>query len=652
MANIKVEKLFRTFLDRRQLTDSATGKGSQKQITDLWKKLFLSVRNIRKENMSMQNHSKLFAQIKDYLNKFGYEKNLHIILSKYWIELVQKIAYIQGDTIRKLLFIGAQRESDKIIKEEKNNFETSKSVLTVTTEREEEINEKTIIDNRKLVQKLIESPTVQKDDFKLSNTNVKLHLKELSYLPQIFTALILKLTNKAKESGLTSTPKWKINVNSNISKHSIISRTRHVLSSIVNAESSASKCRRIEDLLAHIDRYPEARHYAIKEGAISTLLRIRQTNNDEKIKGSIRESLAIMGYNDPPTGRGIRILSIDGGGIRGVLVIEMLKKLEELTGKKTHEMFDYICGVSTGAIIATTLAVPKESDEGGLKRKSLDEVSDLYKEMSTKVFTQSAIKGTSSLVWSHAYYDTALWEKLLRETIGDKPLIKTNRDPNSPKFSAISAVVNHERVMAYVFRNYTLPHRIESQYMGSHKHALWEAARASAAAPSYFEEFKHGEYLHQDGGILVNNPCAVAIHEAKQLWPNSSIQCVISFGTGRTPNRISDTDSTSVEVAISSWKEKFYKILDSATDTEAVHTMLNDLLPDHVYFRFNPYLTEMLSMVEIRPEKVTQLEQDARMYIRRNEEKFEKAAMALSQTRSMQQKLLDWITLQKRIAGL
>ncbi|XP_043497503.1 calcium-independent phospholipase A2-gamma-like isoform X3 [Polistes fuscatus] len=592
--------------------------------------------------MSMQNQSKLLTLLKDYLNKFGYEKSLQVILSKYWVELIQKIEYTQGNTIRKLSLVNVQKQSDKILKGEENKIKTSKD-LTLMAEQEEQFNGKTI-DSEKLMQKMIERSTFQKEDVKLNASNDKFNLKEQSYtIPQIITALVLKMTSRTKESGLVATSKWKVNINSNIPKHSIISRTRYLLNSIVIAKSTTSKWRRIEDLLTHIDQYPEARHYAIMEGALTTLLRIRQKTKDEQIKASIRESLAIMGYVDPPIGRGIRILSIDGGGIRGLLVIQMLKKLEELTGKKTHEMFDYICGVSTGAIIATTL--------GGLKRKSLDEINELYKDLSTKVFTQSAIKGTSSLMWSHAYYDTALWEKLLQETIGDKLLIKTNRDLNAPKFSAISAVVNHERVMAYVFRNYTLPHKVESQYMGSHKHRLWEAARASAAAPSYFEEYKHGEYLHQDGGILVNNPCAVAIHEAKRLWPNNSIQCVISLGTGRTLNRICDNDSTSGEVAISSWKEKFYKILDSATDTEAVHTMLNDLLPNHIYFRFNPYLTEMLSMVEIRPDKINQLEQDAQMYIRRNEAKFEKAAVALSQSRSIQQKLLDWVTLQKRMAG-
>ena len=132
--------------------------------------------------------------------------------------------------------------------------------------------------------------------------------------------------------------------------------------------------------------------------------------------------------------------------------------------------------------------------------------------------------------------------------------------------SAVSTLINIQRVQNFLFRNYNLPPSRQSHYAGSSSHHLWEAIRASSAAPGYYEECQIGDWIHQDGGLLTNNPTALAIHECRLLWPDTRLQCVVSIGTGKyeaTPHGAGPEAA-----AKSSLKVKITKMVESATDTE------------------------------------------------------------------------------------
>ncbi|XP_036285657.1 calcium-independent phospholipase A2-gamma isoform X2 [Pipistrellus kuhlii] len=350
-----------------------------------------------------------------------------------------------------------------------------------------------------------------------------------------------------------------------IARVSIDNRTRALVKALRRTTDPKLCINRIEELTFHLLEFPEGKGVAVKEKIIPYLLRLRQIK-DETLQAAVREILALIGYVDPVKGRGIRILTIDGGGTRGLVTLQTLRKLVELTQKPVHQLFDYICGVSTGAILAFML---------GFFHMPLDECEELYRKLGTDVFSQNVIVGTVKMSWSHAFYDSQTWENILKEKMGSSLMIETARDPTCPK----------------------------------------------------------------DGGLLLNNPSALAMHECKCLWPDVPLECIVSLGTGRY---VSDVKNT---MTYTSLKAKLSNVINSATDTEEVHVMLDGLLPPDTYFRFNPVMCENIPLDESRNEKLDQLQLEGLRYIERNEEKMNKLAKILRQEKTTMQKINDWIKL-------
>lgn len=417
-----------------------------------------------------------------------------------------------------------------------------------------------------------------------------------------------------------------------ISRTLLKSRCKQIVHNLNQAQTTLIHNLRLQELCTFALTYPDSPAVIAGEGGIRTLLNLQSTCQDPTTLDLIRQSLSAIGYASPPTGKGVRLLSIDGGGTKGLVILEVLRHLEKTTGRPIHQLFDLICGVSTGAILATLL---------GTLHLSIDECERIYKETSTHMFQSNFFSGTSRLLLKHAYYDTEKWESILKQMFTDKALIETSQSAQCAKVVIISALMNTPRLQPFAFRNYNLPDKSLDYYESSCQYRVWEAIRASAAAPGYFEEFILDGFVHQDGGVLINNPAAIAIHEAQLLWPNEPIQACISIGSGKfTPTTVLNQKTKPQQTSLMT---KIARLIDSATDTEGVHRLLQDLLPPGVYYRLNPTLTKYFSIDEIDPEKLNQMKLDALMYLRKNEYKLNLASQTLLTERGYVKRSHDWI---------
>ena len=229
-----------------------------------------------------------------------------------------------------------------------------------------------------------------------------------------------------------------------------------------------------------------------------------------------------------------RILSLDGGGLRGLIPLLTLKRIEEMTGKKTHELFDMIAGTSTGGIIAAGLSATRDGKSPAL---TVDKLIELYTTKGEAIFPRSKnvfskafrnIKGALGPKFSADGLDAQLKEYFgdmaLKDTL--KPIVITSYDIRN------NQVVMFKTRLAKWDARYDLP--------------LSSACRATSAAPTYLPSYELSYDGRQrtciDGGVYINNPAMGAIAEAIKANPKlkpSDIE-VLSLGTGAYAEKIGD----------------------------------------------------------------------------------------------------------------
>jgi patatin-like phospholipase/acyl hydrolase len=313
----------------------------------------------------------------------------------------------------------------------------------------------------------------------------------------------------------------------------------------------------------------------------------------------------------------VRVLSIDGGGIRGVIPAAVLAEIERRTGRTVPELFDMVAGTSTGGIIALGLTVPGEH---GAPRWRAGDLLELYRREGEHIFSRSVWQRITSAegVLDEKYPADGL-EAALSRYFGDARL----RDALTP---VLVTAYELERRKPFFFRSrraaanpiYDFPMR--------------EAARATSAAPTYFEPPElvndaDGErYALVDGGVFANNPSMCAYAEILSEDRDADV-LVVSLGTGQLNRPIHHADAK--KWGLLGWsKQIFNVVLDGVSDTTDYE--LEQVLGPERHARLQIELIGASDdLDDASPENIANLETKARELIAGNDAEIDRVCAAL-----------------------
>ncbi len=259
----------------------------------------------------------------------------------------------------------------------------------------------------------------------------------------------------------------------------------------------------------------------------------------------------------------MRILAIDGGGIRGYYAAHVLRRIKDTIGSEFHKDFDLIAGTSTGSIIAAALAV-------GIP---IERVCSLYEAHGHKIFKPDKLSIGGMLKPS---YSQRTLKRILEQEFGELAL----KDAKTRLIIPSTDIGNGQ---VHVFKSTYSP-----DFTRDGNVKISDAVLASCSAPKYFRPAYIDPYLLADGGLWANNPSLVAVTEALTRLdePKDSIH-LLSIGTGIGRNYYSLKRVNSLWGFLTGWGlRRFIEMLLNLQSIHS-HNVVSLLLSGEQFVRIN-----------------------------------------------------------------
>ena len=328
--------------------------------------------------------------------------------------------------------------------------------------------------------------------------------------------------------------------------------------------------------------------------------------------------------------KNLRILSIDGGGMRGIIPATILAQLEQALIEKTNkpdtrlvDYFDFFTGTSTGGILTCLYLLP-DTQNPHRPRYSAQEVLDLYTEQGPLIFERSLKRKLTSLMgFTHEKYDSKQMAKMLRQFMGETRLDQLIRPCLIPAYDI-------SQQAAYYFT------RDGARQRSSDNFTVWQVAQSTASAPVYFEptvaQAEDGSVRTLlDGGIFANNPGLVA-HSF--LCTNAAINqqnfTLVSLGTGCTARAYRAEDFRAKGI-LRCWKPLVHVLGTAAKHGTEQQLRLLMKRRRNQYFRLNPKLSGLSTeMDDVSVDHLAALQKLAKSYLGGKPKLLQQIANALS----------------------